>query len=79
MVNYHVMNYHTLIQLSSIGCIELVSIDLVIDFIELVTHFIELVEMKWLCMGEMVISSFVLFEITRGSFPILIIIFHEQR
>jgi hypothetical protein len=62
-----------------IGCIELVSIDLVIDFTELVAHFIELVEMKWFCMGEIVISSFVLFEITKGSFPTLITLFHEQR
>jgi len=62
-----------------IGCIELVSIDLMIDFTKLVAHFIELVEIKWLCMGEMVISSFVLFEITRGSFPTLIILFHEQK
>jgi hypothetical protein len=62
-----------------VSCIEFASIDLEIDFTELVAHFIELVEMKYLCMGEMVISSFVLFEITKGSFPILIILFHEQR
>jgi hypothetical protein len=61
------------------SCIELLSIDLVIDFTELVAHFIELVEMKWLCMGEMVISSLVLFEIIKGSFPTFIILFHEQR
>jgi hypothetical protein len=62
-----------------IGCIELVSIDLMIDFTELVAHFIELVEMKWLCMVEMVISSLVLVEITKGSFLIVVILFHEQK